>query len=451
LGNNTLSGINFYTCANSQVRSNTVEFDGAGITLASCPNVTVNGNGAYGNVHQGVVLRDSGGSVVSMNSIGNNGWEGLSLLNSRNSTTDENTVYANGHFGIWLQDSPDVNVLGCNVSYNGQGATPWDGIYLSNSNNSRILNNVMNGNGDAGCRVYYTDSITFLGDNITGNRDGLRIFISSSDTISDNEISHNFENGMNIFNSTGNMIFQNRFVNNTVDVLSQGSVNTWDDGYPAGGNYWSNYTEVDVYWGPNQDRLGSDGIGDLPYGIDPDNIDRYPSVIPFRLHDLTFSNVSALPSEVYVGWVFNINATVMNSGGYVETFSVTAYYGDVVIGTNLVGNLTVGESFAATLTWNTSSLKPCQIHDVKVKISTVPVETPSEDNTYSFGSTKVKMVGDASGDGKVNTLDIAAVGTAFGLKVGEGGYSPNYDMNMDNVINIRDVALTAKNCGRVCT
>jgi hypothetical protein len=59
-------------------------------------------------------------------------------------------------------------------------------------------------------------------------------------------------------------------------MYSSNSVNAWDDGYPSGGNYWSDYTGVDLRKGPYQNETGSDGIGDTPYSIDSDNADRYP-------------------------------------------------------------------------------------------------------------------------------------------------------------------------------
>jgi nitrous oxidase accessory protein NosD len=46
-------------------------------------------------------------------------------------------------------------------------------------------------------------------------------------------------------NSNDSLIYGNDFVNNHVQV-STNSNSTWDDDYPTGGNYWSNYQGVDM-------------------------------------------------------------------------------------------------------------------------------------------------------------------------------------------------------------
>jgi hypothetical protein len=76
-------------------------------------------------------------------------------------------------------------------------------------------------------------------------------------------------------------------VDNTEQVFSAGSTNVWNDGYPSGGNYWSDYTDVDQYSGPYQNETGSDGIWDNPYPVDEYNVDYYPIVPEFPTKILT--------------------------------------------------------------------------------------------------------------------------------------------------------------------
>jgi parallel beta-helix repeat protein len=77
-----------------------------------------------------------------------------------------------------------------------------------------------------------------------------------------------------------NMIFHNNFIGNTRQALSDAQASSqWDDGYPSGGNYWSDYNGKDLLSGPFQNVTGSDGIGDTPYVIDANNRDRFPYMI----------------------------------------------------------------------------------------------------------------------------------------------------------------------------
>jgi hypothetical protein len=59
--------------------------------------------------------------------------------------------------------------------------------------------------------------------------------------------------------------------------------NTWDIGYPSGGNYWDDYKGVDVT---------GDNIGDTPYYIlANDNVDRYPLMTPNTFTNFSMSNI----------------------------------------------------------------------------------------------------------------------------------------------------------------
>ena len=55
------------------------------------------------------------------------------------------------------------------------------------------------------------------------------------------------------------------------------SNNSWDDGFPSGGNYWSDY-EVKY---PNATELDGSGFWDTPYIINGSNQDSYPIIPEF--------------------------------------------------------------------------------------------------------------------------------------------------------------------------
>jgi parallel beta-helix repeat protein len=105
---------------------------------------------------------------------------------------------------------------------------------------------------------------------------------AASNTVRENNI-HNNERGIYVgMGSSGSLIYHNNFTNNAEQVhISMPAANIWDDGYPSGGNYWSDYAGVDLKKGPNQNEHGSDGIGDTSYVIDANNRDRYPFMSPW--------------------------------------------------------------------------------------------------------------------------------------------------------------------------
>jgi parallel beta-helix repeat protein len=112
---------------------------------------------------------------------------------------------------------------------------------------------------------------------------GIRVYRSSdSNTITKNLVSNN-EYGITLTSSSNNnKIFHNNFINNinqSIDDTNMG--NQWDNGYPKGGNYWSDYIGVDNFKGPYQNIFGSDGIGDTPYNIDVNSLDNYPLMMPY--------------------------------------------------------------------------------------------------------------------------------------------------------------------------
>jgi len=64
----------------------------------------------------------------------------------------------------------------------------------------------------------------------------------------------------------------------------------------------------------------------------------------------------------------------------------------------------------------------------------------------------VDIPGDVNGDGKVDCIDIAIVKASFGKTKGSPGFDVRADMNMDCVVNIKDLAYVSQNlpAGRTC-
>ena len=156
---------------------------------------------------------------------------------------------------------------------------------------------------------------------------GIYLEDSSNNSISGNKIT-NRDNGIYLSNSSNNKFCHNNFANPTQVVSTiPYLVNVWDNGYPSGGNYWSDYVDKDEFSGPNQDQLGSDGIGDKSYVIDANNTDSFPLVGP-----ISFFNAGTWHEVTY--YVYTVsNSTVSDFNfdldNYLISFGVTGSNGTV--------------------------------------------------------------------------------------------------------------------------
>jgi parallel beta-helix repeat protein len=205
---------------------------------------------------------------------------GIDLDSSSNCTLSGNTV-ANNWAGIWVYSSSNNGLSGNTVTVNSE-----DGIGLDSSTGNTLSGNNVNANNYFGIWLNSSNSNAFFGNNvIANNHNGIMLFYHcDNNTLSDNNVANNGV-GIYLISSSNNDIFHNNFVNNTSQVTSSYSTNVWDDGYPSGGNYWSDYNGTDQYSGPYQNATGTDGIGDTPYIIYSPytvlNSDRYPLMRPF--------------------------------------------------------------------------------------------------------------------------------------------------------------------------
>jgi parallel beta-helix repeat protein len=153
------------------------------------------------------------------------------------------------------------------------------GVDLSYRSNIRVTNLQVSGFVQ-GIHLLNSTSCTIIGNNITDNIDGIRIDNSTNNSIIGNNITAN-RHGIHPYE--GNVFYHNNFINSSDrDIFfdSTNNVDTWDNGYPSGGNYWSNYTGIDEKKGSSQSDTGSDGIGDTPHIISSNNTDGYPLMAP---------------------------------------------------------------------------------------------------------------------------------------------------------------------------
>jgi len=130
--------------------------------------------------------------------------------------------------------------------------------------------------GITGVSLDYRSNVTIKNIQIKNFYSGIWLRDSSNNIISGNNITNSEYSGIYLHDSFSNMIFHNNLINNQNQIHLWAANVTWDDGYPSGGNYWSDYNGVDEYSGVNQDEPGSDGISDTPYIIDANNKDNYP-------------------------------------------------------------------------------------------------------------------------------------------------------------------------------
>ena len=269
------------------------------LALVNSTNITVEGLNLTNN-GQGLLIACTNNTEIQNNNITNNR-DGIYVVCSFNNTISENNI----------KDNIDVGI----------------GLYYS-FNNNISRNNITNNLGeDGGIDFYYSSNNTISGNNLKANSYGISLRHSNYSVIYENSITNNnlgiFFDGL----CNNNTVYHNKFINNANQVEVQQfegyPPNIWDDDYPSGGNYWSDYNGTDFHSGPHQNITGSDGIGDASYFIDANNTDRYPLMGPTSFFDAgtwnevtyyihtasnsTVSNFYFSKDDKLVG--FNVNGT----------------------------------------------------------------------------------------------------------------------------------------------
>ncbi len=282
---NSYCGIQIFRSSNNRIVGNSFTNNGLLTTIGSLGNVVtdniVNGkplvhleNITSHNVSDaGQVILINCDSVRVENLNLSAVTVGLQMVGTNNSKIINNSIMSNVFSGIWLDYGSNNSLVGNNIRGNTLGI-----MIRQSSNNSISWNNVTE-NIFAGVGMFESSNNRINGNNIANSDCGVALAFSSNyNTVSGNNITNN-RGGIWLYDSSNNIIYHNNFINNNQQFLDPpGYVNIWDDGYPSGGNYWSDYEAR--Y--PEAEELDGSGIWDTPYVIDDNNRDNHPLVNPWR-------------------------------------------------------------------------------------------------------------------------------------------------------------------------
>jgi RHS repeat-associated protein len=168
------------------------------------------------------------------------------------------------------------------VKYGGSNSDYPANIYSYRSDLFSINNSIIEYSQRNGIYSAYTNAFSITNSIIEHSQNnGIRLFSTHNSKIIGNNI-YNNSCGLDLESSNNNRIFHNNFINSLNQASDNTGTNTWNDSYPIGGNYWSDYTGTDNFNGPNQDQPGSDGIGDTPHPIPSGSSeDRFPLMAPY--------------------------------------------------------------------------------------------------------------------------------------------------------------------------
>jgi len=367
---NLQTGLNLRLSSGVSVTGNQVSSNvGAGIFLFQVSGATVANNSVFSNQRSGIAMDRSTDLAIADNLLVSNQDTGVDVKDSPRAEVRRNTFLSDGLFlydSLMPEDVSSYTITADNLVngkplryYRDCSGLDVDGIVagqviVGNCTNVRIANMAMSDT-DVGVEVLFSSDIVIQANRVTNGLFGAWIDLSSNATITGNNLSSNSKVGLELFavlnaeilgnviassetgllanfgsswtvaendvrnnavgvsfsQVSGSRVYHNNLVANTVQARDNaGAANAWDDGYPSGGNYWSDFAGQDLCSGPAQDVCPDpDGVGDTPYAIDADSQDRYPLFEAFAPNNPPVASFTVSPTSGTVATVFQLDAS----------------------------------------------------------------------------------------------------------------------------------------------
>jgi len=268
-------------------------------------NVTIIDNILTNNHQCGISIHGDYNKI--QNNIIKNNPHGIKLSADNNSIED-NTFDSNNQSGIyfvWIRKNENYPNYYDNTIKNNVFSNNEEGVYVERSERSIISNNLFVNN-VVGISSYFDEELSYKNNTVIENNTilyckiGINLADANNSIIKDNIIALNTRSFW-LYDCNKTKIYHNNIASNKKSPIDESwtydnLINYWDNGYPEGGNFWSDYEGADNYSGPGQNIPGSDGIGDRPYNISGNinSKDKYPLMEPigllFPIANFTYSD-----------------------------------------------------------------------------------------------------------------------------------------------------------------